>query len=105
MIAGLEALLADLASRGATMSYGALARELELPGPGSIARLAVALEMLMATDAATGQALRAALVTGRLAGGLPSEGFFLKAGALGFDVSDRSDFVAQQRAVLFGRKY
>ena len=104
MIQGLESRLAELAARGETTTYGALARDLAVPGPGSIATLTFALEVLMAMDATAGRALRAALVAGRLTGGMPAEGFFAKAAALGFDASDRAGFVAAQRAALFEHK-
>lgn len=93
----LEARLANLAGRGATVTYGALARDLGW----RIAELTAALEALMDDDARAGRPLRAALCEGRLAGGLPAPGFFLKAAALEFDVSDPAGFVADQRARLF----
>ena len=101
--AALIARLADLAARGETVSYGALARDLAIPGPGSIARLTMALETLMEADAAAGRPLRAVLCEARLSGGMPAEGFFAKAEALGFDVANRAGFVAATRAALFKR--
>ena len=83
MIAGLEAALADLAARGALTTYGALAVELGLDGPGRISRLTQALEATMAQDAAAGQPLRAARVLSRTRDGLPARGFFETARALG----------------------
>ncbi len=82
--------LADLASRGATITYGALARD-----------LGWRIEALMEEDARAGHPLRAALCEGRLAGGQPAQGFFLKAAELGFDTQDPAGFVADQRARLF----
>lgn len=93
----LETRLADLAGRGATVTYGALARDLGW----RIAELTAALEKLMEADARAGHPLRAALCEGRLAGGLPAPGFFLKAAALGFDTTDPAGFAADQRARLF----
>ncbi len=103
---GLAEALADLAARGETTTYGALAERLEVPGPGRIARLTDALEALMEEDAFGGAALRAALVLGRNSGGLPARGFFLKAKALGlFDPQKMTAeaFHAAQCARLFGR--
>ena len=93
----LVARLAALASRNETITYGALAREMGW----RMGDLTAALEALMEADAAAGLPLRAALCEGRLAGGLPARGFFLKANALGFDVSDPAGFVARQRQGLF----
>ncbi len=93
---GLEAALAGLARRGATVTYGTLARQLGLEGPGRIARLTDALESLMEADAAAGAALRAALVTGRVSGGLPARGFFHKAQALGLHDGSESGASAER---------
>ncbi len=93
----LEARLANLACRGATVTYGALARDLGW----RIAELTAALEALMDDDARAGRPFRAALCEGRLAGGLPAPGFFLKAAELGFDTTAPAGFVADQRARLF----
>ncbi len=95
----LEARLAALAAAGETASYGALARDLGL----RMADLTAALERLMEEDAARGQPLRAAVVAARLGNGLPARGFFDKAAALGFDISDPAAFVATQRQALIGR--
>lgn len=100
MIAGLEAALAQLAASGRTIGYGALARDLGLLAPGSIARLTSALEALMEADAACGQPFRATLCEARLAQGLPAAGFFAKAAALGRNIGDPARFVAAERAAL-----
>ena len=92
----LEARLAELASAGQTITYGALARDLGW----RMADLTAALETLMERDAAEGHPLRAAVCAGRLGAGLPARGFFDKAAALGFDLSDPEDFVARTRAAL-----
>lgn len=87
------------------LSYGALAREVNLVGPGSIARLTTSLEMMMQDDAHAGRPFVAALCEGKMTGGLPALGFFQLASALGqysgpstgpFAVS----FVQDQRAKL-----
>lgn len=92
----LELRLAALAAAGETVSYGALARELGL----RIAELTVALEALMDADAMAGAPLRAATCAARLGDGLPARGFFDKAAALGYDVSDPAAFVADHRRRL-----
>ena len=96
MIDALSARLADLARRGETTTYGALARDMGW----SMSMLTTALETLMAEDAEASRPLRAALCAGRLSGGLPARGFFEKAAALGFDINDAEGFVRQQRLAL-----
>ena len=92
----LASRLANLARRGETITYGALAQGLGL----RVQDLTAALEAMMEDDARSGRPLRAAVCEGRLAGGLPARGFFDKAAELGFDVSDPAGFVAQHRRVL-----
>ena len=94
----LVARLALLAAQGQTVSYGALARELGW----RVSHLTDALEALMEEDARNGAPFRAALMEGRLSGGLPARGFFEKAAALGCDTSDPEGFVRRERARLFG---
>lgn len=106
--AALAAELAGLARRRETISYGALARRLAVPGPGSIHRLTGALEVLMAEDAAAGRPFRAALCEGKLRGGLPAPGFFEAARRLGrfsgpLDGPQAEAFVADERGALFAR--
>lgn len=101
MIDGLEARLHDLAAQGCVVTYGALAAQVKVEGPGRIARLTAALETLMETDTATGRPMRAALVVGRVSGGLPARGFFQKAQALGHDVSDPAAFHTRNLHALF----
>lgn len=90
------ARLATLAAQGETITYGALARDCGL----RMGELTAALEAMMAADVVAGQPLRAAVCAGRLANGMPAEGFFIKALALGLDVDDRVAFVLGQRAAL-----
>ena len=98
----LQARLAQLAASGQTITYGALARDIGLAGPGMIARLTQDLEMLMEQDAKTGAPLRAVLCSGRLNGDQPAQGFFDKAAALGcIGLSDPASFVAIERKRLF----
>ena len=100
MSARLEARLSALAQAGATITYGALARDLGLTGPGTIAQLTSALEKLMEVDAAAQRPLRAALCRARL-NDLPAPGFFDKARALGLTPDDPAAFTAAHRAALF----
>lgn len=98
MIAGLDAALADLAAAGQTTTYGALAADLGLTGPGRIARLTDALEALMQADTTAGRPLRATLVVSRSGNGLPARGFFDAAQALGHDIGDPAVFHQTQLA-------
>lgn len=94
----LEARLALLATQGKTTTYGALARDLGW----RVADLTAALERLMEQDAAAGHPQRAALMEGRLSGGLPAQGFFLKLAELGIHPEDPAAYVAETRARLRG---
>lgn len=96
----LAARLADLAAARQTIHYGALARDLGLTGPATIARLTQALEVLMQEDVALDRPLRAALVTQR-GSTLPARGFFDQAASLGLDTSDPAALVAAHRRRLF----
>lgn len=103
---GVLALELDRLGRaGETVSYGALARRLEVPGPGSIAALTAELEALMRQDAAGGRPFRAAVCAARLGGGLPAPGFFALAAELGRYAGqpggpEAERFVADERAAL-----
>lgn len=100
MIEVLRGRLVQLAALGQTMTYGDLARELELPTP-AIQTLTVMLESLMDEDAAAGRPFLAAMLEGRLGDGLPSLGFFEKAAELDANLtSDPAEFIAQKRAEL-----
>ena len=97
---GLAEALACLAARGETVGYGDLARKLRVQGPGSIARLTDALEATMAEDVAAGRPLRAAVCSAK-GSAVPAEGFFAAAATLGRDAgTDRTAFVASERAAL-----
>jgi hypothetical protein len=101
MMDRLTARLADLAAQGQTITYGDLARELDIPAPGSIGKLTAALELLMQQDAADNLPFRAAVCAGRLGDGMPSLGFFEVAAMLDANMTaDPQVFVAQQRAAL-----
>lgn len=99
--ARLRAALAALAGAGVYTTYGALAAEIGLDGPGRIARLTAMLEGLMEEDTQAGRHLLAALVLSRAGQGLPARGFFLKAAELGHDVSDPAAFHRAQCKALF----
>lgn len=99
MIPNLESRLAHLVAQNQTTSYGQLARDLGLTGPGTIARLTTALESLMEVDAAVGRPIRASLVTARNST-LPAAGFFQKAAALGIEIHDPAAFIVEQRMAL-----
>jgi hypothetical protein len=87
------------------ISYGALTRGLNVPGPGAIARVTAALEALMREDAAAGRPFLAAMCEGKLSGGMPALGFFQMAVALGRYTGpatgpEAAAFVAAERALL-----
>jgi hypothetical protein len=93
----LEDRLAALAAAGETITYGELARDLDL----RMADLTTQLEALMEDDATKGKPFRAALLRQRLSPEhLPAPGFFQKAAALGHDVSDPAGFAAFHRHAL-----
>lgn len=93
----LEARLAALAAAGETITYGALARELDW----RMGELTAALEALMEEDATLGRPFRAAVCAQRLsAGALPAPGFFAKAAELGREVADPAAFATAERARL-----
>lgn len=99
----LAARLSELAALGQTISYGELARLLDL----RIGELTDALEALMEQDAAAGRPFRAALLRQRLSqDNLPAPGFFLKAtdlGRISLDAAPagKAAFVAAERTALF----
>lgn len=65
------------------LTYQQLAEMLDLRPPRTIRRVALALEALMREDVAAGRPLIAALVVSRQGEGLPRQGFFELAVALG----------------------
>ncbi|MGY6706314.1 hypothetical protein [Roseinatronobacter sp.] len=102
MLRKLEAALADCAARQITVTYAQMAALIGLEGPGRIGKLTDALETLMEQDAQIRQPLRAALVVGRSAGGLPARGFFLKANELGLGIGQAPQaFHASQVSGVF----
>jgi hypothetical protein len=101
----LRKTLSDQAKAGTTITYAALAERLGLKPPGTIHRLAQALEHLMDEDAAAGRPLLAALCVSKARPGLPGPGFFLKAQTLGLhsEEADERAFHASElrRAISF----
>lgn len=71
------------------ITYQALASELGLSPPGTIQKVAAALEQTMREDVAAGRPMIAALVISR-AGDMPRRGFFDLAVALGRFPDDRA---------------
>ncbi len=72
----VRASLQNMAAAGLTITYGGLARLLELSPPNTIHQITVALERLMEEDAKAGRPFIAALVLSKARGGLPAMGFF-----------------------------
>ena len=79
----LRTCLQNMAAAGQTITYGGLARLLELSPPNTIHQITVALERLMGEDAEAGRPFIAALVISKARGGLPAMGFFDCARRLG----------------------
>jgi len=101
MMQSLTLRLAQLAAGGQTITYGQLARELEMTGPSTIARLTATLETTMEEDAAQNHPFRAVVLSGRLAKDLPAQGFFDKAAELSrYQGQDAAEYVAAERAAL-----
>ena len=84
----LRTRLQHMAAAGLTITYGGLARLLELSPPNTIHQITVALERLMEQDADAGRPFIAALVLSRARGGLPAMGFFDCARRLGRFMGD-----------------
>ena len=84
-----------MAAAGLTITYGALARLLELPPPNTIHQLTVALERLMEEDAEAGRPFIAALVLSKARDGLPAVGFFDCAQRLGRFTGDANGVEAR----------
>lgn len=95
----LSARLLDLAARGETVTYGALAQSLGW----RVGVLTEALEALMEEDAAAHRPFRAAVLEAKLTPGLPAPGFFQKAAALGAEIDDPLTFAMAERKALMRR--
>jgi hypothetical protein len=92
----LRTCLQNRAAAGLTITYGELARLLELSPPNTIHQITVALECLMDEDAETCQPFIAALVLSKARGGLPAVGFFDCARRLGRFAGDPNGVEAQR---------
>jgi hypothetical protein len=79
----LRTSLRNMAAAGLTITYGGLARLLELSPPNTINQITLALKRLMEEDAKAGRPLIAALVLSKARDGLPAMGFFDCARRLG----------------------
>lgn len=100
-LARVIAALDDLAAKGQCTTYGALAAQIGLEGPGRIARLTAMLETLMVEDARKGQPLRASVVLGRASGGLPARGYFMLARDLGLYDGPETELATGPEAAAF----
>ena len=79
----LRTSLLNMAAAGLTITYGGLARLLELSLPNTIHQITLALERLMEEDAEADRPFIAALVLSKARSGLPAVGFFECARRLG----------------------
>ena len=77
-----------MAAASLTITYGRLAKLLELSPPNTIHQITVALERLMEEDAEVGRPFIAALVLSKTRSGLPAVGFFDCARRLGRFAAD-----------------
>lgn len=91
----LRACLQNMAAAGLTITYGRLAKLLDLSPPNTIHQITVALEGLMEEDAADGRPFIATLAVSRARGGLPAVGFFDRARRLGRFAGDPNGAEAQ----------
>lgn len=95
----LRELLTQLPSEAVPITYQQAAEALGLTPPGTIQRVALALETLMREDVAAGHPLIASLVVSRR-GDLPRQGFFELAVALGRFPADPAQHAAAYRHEL-----
>lgn len=105
LVTRLRALLSDRKAGAACLTYQELATALGLAPPGTIQRIAGALEQTMREDVAAGRPMIAALVVSRT-DGQPRRGFFDLAVELGrFPADPEQHFAAWQteRAAVLGQ--
>ncbi|AQU83187.1 MAG: hypothetical protein JJT87_10660 [Halomonas sp.] len=104
LTAQVRALLTSTPNAGLPMTYQQVANALGLKPPGTIQRVAQALERLMAEDVAAGQPMIAALVISRRGDDLPAAGFFEQAVFLGRFPADpdqyRALYIAERERAL-----
>ena len=81
--AELEAVLVPVAMSGGVTTYRDLAVALGLKPPGTVQKVATALEAMMGEHAAEGRPQLAAVVVSRSGEGLPAPGFFERLVELG----------------------
>ncbi len=79
----LRAWLQNMATADLTITYGRLAKLLDLSPPNTIHQITGALERMMEVDAEAGRPFLAALVISKAPGGMPAVGFFDCAKRLG----------------------
>ena len=91
----LRTCLRNMAAAGVTITYGGLARLLELLPPNTIHQITAALERLMEEDAEAGRPFIAALVLSKARGDLPAAGFFDCAQRLGRFTGDANGVEAR----------
>ena len=84
----LRDYLIEYSVRGDPITYRELAHALALEPPGTIRRIAEALEELMHEDAVAGRPFIASLAISKIRGGVPAPGFFACARRLGRLVED-----------------
>ena len=103
LVARIRETLAGHDPKDPFITYQTLASELGLQPPGTIQRVAAALEQTMREDVAAGRPMIAALVISR-AGDMPRRGFFDLAVVLGQfrddDAQHRAAWQAECAAVL-----
>lgn len=98
LAAQLRELLCSAPSDTLPMTYQQVAQALQLRPPGTIQRVALALERLMEEDAEAQQPFIAALVVSRRGEDLPALGFFAKAVELKRFPADTSQHETLYRA-------
>jgi len=104
LIAALSRILEQTRLQYSTLTYVQAADAVPVPAPYRIHTLTMLLEALMDRDAADQKPLRAALVISRRRNGLPADGFFIKAEALGlFDGTDPGQFHQRCLDALYNR--
>jgi len=102
----LRAWLQNMATAGLTITYGRLAKLLDLSPPNTIHQITGALERMMEEDVEAGRPFLAALAVSKAPGGLPAVGFFDCAKRLGRFTGDangsdaRSFYVGELNAAL-----
>ncbi len=79
----IRAYLTELAQRRGTITYGDLAKALDVQPPNSIHQVTAVLEVLMQEDHASGAPFLAAMVVSKVRNGLPAPAFFSLARSLG----------------------